>query len=143
MFLSPCGFISVFTKGVRFFATKTQRHKVFLRVLVPLWPPSVGASISINYCKVGASVRACCTTHIMCIKIVANGHCRISILKHARKKTIFRNNYLNLSSSRSGFRKITFTAGLKDLFNLQWLYKETKKYYGTEGQQSIDPVVFL
>jgi transposase len=36
-----------------------------------------------------------------------------------------------------------FYRRLKDLFNLQWLYKETKKYYGTEGQQSIDPVVFF
>src|SRR6188508_1129312 len=31
----------------------------------------------------------------------------------------------------------------KELLNLQWLYKSTKKYYGTEGQQSIDPVVFF
>ena len=36
-----------------------------------------------------------------------------------------------------------FYRRLKDLLNLQWLYKETKKYYGTEGQQSIDPVVFF
>jgi len=27
--------------------------------------------------------------------------------------------------------------------NLQWLYKATKKYYGTEGQQSIDLIVFF
>lgn len=26
---------------------------------------------------------------------------------------------------------------------LKWLYKATKKYYGSEGQQSIDPVVFF
>jgi transposase len=32
---------------------------------------------------------------------------------------------------------------LKDLIDLHWLYKATKKYYGTEGQQSIDPVVFF
>lgn len=32
---------------------------------------------------------------------------------------------------------------LKDALDLQWLYKTTKKYYGTEGQQSIDPVVFF
>jgi transposase len=32
---------------------------------------------------------------------------------------------------------------LKNLLDLQWLYKETKDYYGTEGQQSIDPVVFF
>jgi transposase len=27
--------------------------------------------------------------------------------------------------------------------DLRWLYKQTAKYYGTEGQQSIDPVVFF
>jgi len=36
-----------------------------------------------------------------------------------------------------------FYRGLKDLLNLKWVYKETKRYYGTEGQQSIDPVVFF
>ncbi|MFN2440063.1 MAG: IS1182 family transposase [Chitinophagaceae bacterium] len=36
-----------------------------------------------------------------------------------------------------------FYRRLKDVLNLQWLYKATKKYYGTEGQQSIDPVVFF
>jgi transposase len=36
-----------------------------------------------------------------------------------------------------------FYRRLKVVLNLQWLYKATKKYYGTEGQQSIDPVVFL
>lgn len=36
-----------------------------------------------------------------------------------------------------------FYRRLKDVLDLQWLYKETKKYYGTEGQQSIDPVVFF
>ena len=36
-----------------------------------------------------------------------------------------------------------FYRRLKDLLDLQWLYKETKKYYGTEGQESIDPVVFF
>ena len=29
------------------------------------------------------------------------------------------------------------------MLNLHWLYKATKKYYGTEGQRSIDPVVFF
>jgi transposase len=32
---------------------------------------------------------------------------------------------------------------LKEALDLQWLYKSTKKYYGREGQQSIDPVVFF
>lgn len=27
--------------------------------------------------------------------------------------------------------------------DLRFLYKETEKYYGTEGQASIDPVVFF
>lgn len=36
-----------------------------------------------------------------------------------------------------------FYRRIKELLDLQWLYKETKKYYGTEGQQSIDPVVFF
>lgn len=36
-----------------------------------------------------------------------------------------------------------FYRRLKDVLNLQWLYKATKRYYGTEGQQSIDPVVFF
>lgn len=36
-----------------------------------------------------------------------------------------------------------FYRRLKEVLNLHWLYKATKKYYGTEGQQSIDPVVFF
>jgi hypothetical protein len=29
------------------------------------------------------------------------------------------------------------------VLDLQWLYKGTKNYYGTEGQESIDPTVFF
>lgn len=36
-----------------------------------------------------------------------------------------------------------FYRRLKGALDLQWLYKATKKYYGTEGQNSIDPVVFF
>ena len=36
-----------------------------------------------------------------------------------------------------------FYRRLKEVLNLQWLYKATKNYYGTEGQQSIDPAVFF
>jgi transposase len=36
-----------------------------------------------------------------------------------------------------------FYRRLKDVLDLKWLYAATKKYYGTEGQQSIDPVVFF
>ncbi|MEJ7912335.1 MAG: transposase, partial [Chitinophagaceae bacterium] len=36
-----------------------------------------------------------------------------------------------------------FYRRLKEQLELQWLYKSTQKYYGSEGQQSIDPVVFF
>jgi transposase len=36
-----------------------------------------------------------------------------------------------------------FYRELKSLLDLNWLYKATAKYYGTEGQESIDPVVFF
>src|SRR6185312_11692889 len=36
-----------------------------------------------------------------------------------------------------------FYRRLKEVLPLQWLYKTTKKYYGSEGQASIDPVVFF
>ena len=36
-----------------------------------------------------------------------------------------------------------FYRKLKSLLDLNWLYKETSKYYGSEGQESIDPVVFF
>ena len=36
-----------------------------------------------------------------------------------------------------------FYRKLKETLDLNFLYQETKKYYGNEGQQSIDPVVFF
>src|SRR5215204_2887368 len=36
-----------------------------------------------------------------------------------------------------------FYRRLKESLDLQWLYKGTKKYYGREGQQSIDPAIFF
>jgi transposase len=36
-----------------------------------------------------------------------------------------------------------FYRRLKKAIALDWLYKTTKKYYGQEGQESIDPVVFF
>lgn len=32
---------------------------------------------------------------------------------------------------------------LKDRLDLKWVYAATRTYYGTEGQQSIDPIVFF
>ena len=36
-----------------------------------------------------------------------------------------------------------FYRKLNNLLDLNWLYKATSKYYGSEGQASIDPVVFF
>jgi len=36
-----------------------------------------------------------------------------------------------------------FYRRLKEAIDLGWLYKKTSKYYGTEGQESIDPIVFF
>src|SRR3990170_3416776 len=36
-----------------------------------------------------------------------------------------------------------FYRRLKNVIELNWLYKATEKYYGHEGQESIDPVVFF
>ena len=36
-----------------------------------------------------------------------------------------------------------FYRRLKNILDLKWLYKHTAKYYGHEGQQSIDPIVFF
>ena len=36
-----------------------------------------------------------------------------------------------------------FYRRLKESLDIEWLYKSTNKYYGREGQQSIDPVVFF
>ena len=36
-----------------------------------------------------------------------------------------------------------FYRRLKEQLDLQWLYKATAQYYGTEGQASIDPIVFF
>jgi transposase len=36
-----------------------------------------------------------------------------------------------------------FYRRLHELLDLEWLYKATEPYYGTEGQRSIDPVVFI
>ena len=36
-----------------------------------------------------------------------------------------------------------FYRRLRDVLDLRWLRHKTRKYYGTEGQQSIDPIVFF
>ena len=36
-----------------------------------------------------------------------------------------------------------FYRRLDDILDLQFLYEATRKYYGTDGQKSLDPVVFF
>jgi transposase len=36
-----------------------------------------------------------------------------------------------------------FYRRLKEVLDLHWLYKATEKYYGSEGQKPIDPIVFM
>ncbi len=39
--------------------------------------------------------------------------------------------------------KDNFYRKLAQVLDLQFIYRETAHYYGTEGQESIDPVVFV
>jgi len=57
--------------------------------------------------------------------------------KHYTEK-LFTNFQLSDRVPRDNFYR-----KLKETLDLEFLYKETQKYYGTEGQQSIDPVVFF
>jgi transposase len=57
--------------------------------------------------------------------------------KHYQEK-LFTNFHLSERIPQENFYR-----RLKDVLPLQWLYKSTQKYYGSEGQPSIDPVVFF
>ena len=57
--------------------------------------------------------------------------------KHYREK-LFTNFQLSDRVPQENFYR-----RLKEALPLQWLYKSTQKYYGSEGQSSIDPVVFF
>ena len=57
--------------------------------------------------------------------------------KHYQEK-LFTNFHLSERIPQENFYR-----RLKDILPLQWLYKATQKYYGSEGQPSIDPVVFF
>ena len=39
--------------------------------------------------------------------------------------------------------KDNFYRKLEEVLDMSFLYKDTARYYGTEGQESIDPVVFF
>jgi transposase len=71
-----------------------------------------------------------------------NGVCEISNLSDAGKEVLYR-EALYYVSLRDHVPVDNFYRRLKEGLDLQWLYKSTKNYYGREGQQSIDPVVFF
>jgi transposase len=58
--------------------------------------------------------------------------------KKAYSEKLFANFHLSDRVPQDNFYR-----RLKQTFDLHYLYKLTEKYYGTEGQQSIDPVVFF
>jgi transposase len=57
--------------------------------------------------------------------------------KHIAPKMMYQVSLLDLVPSDNFYRRLD-----KEL-DLQFLYKATNQYYGTEGQESIDPVVFF
>jgi transposase len=62
--------------------------------------------------------------------------------KHARKKNIHPKNAYSVNLQEL-VPENNFYRRLLSALDLHWLYKETTEYYGTEGQESIDPVVFF
>jgi transposase len=57
--------------------------------------------------------------------------------KHFTPKLMYSVNITELVPATNFYRR------LNAVLDLHWLYKATAKYYGTEGQESIDPVVFF
>ena len=58
------------------------------------------------------------------------------------EKEYFEKLFLNFQLSDK-VPEDNFYRKLKSLLDFNWLYKATSKYYGSEGQESIDPVVFF
>lgn len=85
---------------------------------------------------------ACCTTHIVLINIVAKGYLAVVTYVMQGKKNYGEKLFLSFQLSQR-VPADNFYRRLKESLDLQWLYKSTKSYNGTEGQKSIDPVVFF
>ena len=78
----------------------------------------------------------------MLIKIVAKGNAVVVTYIMQGKKNYGEKLFLSFQLSER-VPTDNFYRRLKESLDLQWLYKSTKKYYGREGQKSIDPVVFF
>ena len=78
----------------------------------------------------------------MLIKIVGKGYLQVVTYvmqgrKHYQEKLFTQFQLSDKVPEQNFYRR------LKELLDLRWLYKKTRKYYGSEGQKSIDPVVFF
>src|SRR5215213_11070836 len=89
-----------------------------------------------------ASLCACCTTHTLLIKIIGKGYVQVVTYSMQGKKQFTEKLFTSFQLSDK-IPADNFYRRLKSILDLQWLYKATKRYYGTEGQKSIDPVVFF
>jgi transposase len=65
------------------------------------------------------------------------------MVKHMHGKKHFTEQLFKTFQLSQRVPEENFYRRLKELLDLHWFYRATKKYYGTEGQQSIDPVVFF
>ena len=63
-------------------------------------------------------------------------------LNHVGQKTLLR-KIVQATPASDRVPPENFYRRLRQTVGLHWLYNSTKKYYGSEGQQSIDPVVFF
>ena len=68
---------------------------------------------------------------VICLSLVMQG------------KKIFTQKLFYQISLNSLVPQEHFYRRLNDILNLQFLYQATKKYYGSDGQKSLDPVVFF
>ena len=85
---------------------------------------------------------ACCTTHILWIKILGKAICCIVNLVMQGKKHYTEKLFTSFQLS-DRVPPDNFYRRLSSAIDLNFIYKLTDKYYGSEGQQSIDPVVFF
>ena len=58
-------------------------------------------------------------------------------------KKIYQEKFFNHFQLSDRVPKSNFYRRLKEVLHLDFLYDRTKSYYGSSGQQSIDPVVFF
>jgi transposase len=86
--------------------------------------------------------RGCCTTNA---HIVDMGEWGIGFVKQSamQGKKHYQEKLFTSFQLSNHVPEDNFYRRLKEVLPMEWIYQATKKYYGQEGQQSIDPVVFF